>query len=78
MENPIKKSISFSAGVPSREYMRLESNGNVFVFDETLGEMRKIDIDKELAQAFAYTIVKLTDKDPTAIIEAIRNGTFEK
>ena len=49
--------ITFSAGgKPTAKFM---TNGEVWMLDETTQELRKIDVNKELAQCFAYLIAKL-------------------
>lgn len=52
-------------------------DGTVKMWDEEKQELRKIDIDKELAQCFVYVITKTAGLDPSKIIEAIKNGTLE-
>ena len=70
--------IVFSEGTPPQDFCRFEPNGDVFLFDEALGEMRKIDVDKELAQCFTVCISKLVKGDVQKVIKRIKELAIEQ
>ena len=50
------------------EIMRFENNGDIYL------KGRKIDVDKELAQAFTYCVIEMSGFSTSALIEEIKRN----
>ncbi len=48
-----------------KEYMRFENNGSVYL------KGRKINVDKEIAQAFTYCVIEMSGLTPHQLIKEI-------
>jgi hypothetical protein len=55
---------------PQKEVLRIETSGEVFWLRD--GEMKKVEMDSELAQAFAYCVVVMSGVSNEKLIEEIR------